>query len=145
MMKKLIYFLVLATIFSCNEEIIEKPENLIPKDQMVEILYDLAIINGAKKTNPSYLTARKIEAMPFIYERYGIDSLQFVKSDIYYASKPSEYEEIYTILEARLEKEKNEYDEQKTRVSDSIRQVAEEQRKKLREQTTKKQEQDTLP
>ena len=83
--------------------------------------------------------------MPFIYERYGIDSLQFVKSDIYYASKPSEYEEIYTILEARLEKEKNEYDEQKTRVSDSIRQVAEEQRKKLREETTKKQEQDTLP
>ncbi len=144
-MKKIIYFLVLVTFLACNEELIEKPEDLIPKDQMVEILYDMAIINAAKKTNNSYLTARGIETMPFIYKRYGIDSLQFVKSDIYYASHPSEYKEIYTILEARLEEEKSVYDKQKTRVSDSIRKVAEEQRNKLRDQSSKKNEQDTIP
>ena len=139
------YFMVLTTLFACSEEVIEKPENLIPKDQMVEILYDLAIINSAKKSNPSYLTERGIEAMPFIYRRYDIDSLQFVQSDIYYASRPSEYEEIYSILEARLEKEKSEYDKYKTRVSDSIRKVAEEQRERLKEQVSKRQQQDTIP
>ncbi len=144
-MKKLMYFMVLTTLFACSEEVIEKPENLIPKDQMVEILYDLAIINSAKKSNPSYLTERGIEAMPFIYRRYDIDSLQFVQSDIYYASRPSEYEEIYSILEARLEKEKSEYDKYKTRVSDSIRKVAEEQRERLKEQVSKRQQQDTIP
>ncbi len=144
-MKKLMYFMVLTTLFACSEEVIEKPENLIPKDQMVEILYDLAIINSAKKSNPSYLTERGIEAMPFIYRRYDIDSLQFVQSDIYYASRPSEYEEIYSILEARLEKEKSEYDKYKTRVSDSIRKVADEQRERLKEQVSKRQQQDTIP
>ena len=139
------YFMVLTTLFACSEEVIEKPENLIPKDQMVEILYDLAIINSAKKSNPSYLTERGIEAMPFIYRRYDIDSLQFVQSDIYYASRPSEYEEIYSILEARLEKEKSEYDKYKTRVSDSIRKVADEQRERLKEQVSKRQQQDTIP
>lgn len=144
-MKKLISLLILFAFFSCNEEVIEKPENLIPKDQMVQILYDIAIINGAKKANATYLTERGIETMPFIYRQYGIDSLQFVKSDIYYASRPSEYEEIYSNLEARLEKEKSEYDKQKMRVSDSIRKIAEEQRNKLKEQASKRAEQDTIP
>ena len=143
MMKKVICITILISLLSCIEEVIEKPENLIPKDQMVEILYDLAIINGAKKTNASYLTVRGIETMPFIYSRYGIDSLQFVQSDIYYASKPAEYKEIYSILEARIEKEKSEYDEAKTRTSDSIRSIAEEQRKKLKEQAAK--QKDTTP
>ena len=144
-MKRMFLVFCLIGAFSCNEKTIEKPENLIPKEQMVEIIYDLAIINAAKKTNSIYLVDNNIEAMPFIYERYGVDSLQFVKSDIYYASIPAEYEAMYKIVEARIEREKSVYDSEKTKVSDSVRKIAEEQRARLREQAIKKQQEDSVP
>ena len=112
---------------------------------MIEIIYDLAIINAAKKTNPNYLLVNDIEAMPFIYDKYGIDSLQFVNSDIYYASVPEEYEVLYKIVEARLESEKSEYEKFKTEVSDSVKKAVEEQRKKLKEESMQRNEQDSLP
>ena len=135
-MKKFIPILLLSILVSCGEEVVEKPENLIAKDQMTEIIYDLAILNAARKTNPRYLEELDIESMPFIYEKYGVDSTQFARSDLYYASVPEEYESIYKIVEARLEAEKSEFDENKTRVSDSVRKVAEEQRKALKQKSS---------
>ena len=129
----------------CNEKTIQKPENLITKDQMAEILYDLAVINAAKKANPWRLSNRNIELMPFIYQKHDIDSVQFVQSDIYYASVPEEYQEIYQVVEARLEREKAIYEKEKTRVSDSIRKISEQQRQLLKDQKAKKKKKDTLP
>ena len=42
--------------------------------------------------------------MPYLFEKYGVDSLQFVESDRYYASIPVMYEEIYLEVKAELEK-----------------------------------------
>ena len=144
-MKKWTALLLAFYLLACNEQTIEKPENLISKDQMIEIIYDLAIINAARKTNPARLSDRNIEAMPFIYEKHGIDSVQFVQSDIYYASIPNEYEAIYKIVEARLEREKSIYEKEKVRVSDSVRKVAEEQRRALKEAKIRNKAKDTLP
>ena len=144
-MKRAIYVLLFSVLLACGEKVIEKPENLIPKDQMALILYDLAIINAAKSTNPRYLIDRNFESMPFIYRKYGIDSVQFVQSDIYYASIPDEYESIYKVVEARLDREKKEVDQGENRISDSIRRIADEQRRKLRDQQLNEKEQDTLP
>ena len=98
----------------------EQPENLIPKEKMVEILRDLAILNAARTTNVAILTKNDVEPMPYLYAKYGIDSTQFSDSDRYYASQPKEYEDIYAEVEARLETEKEEIEENK-RVKDSIR------------------------
>ena len=138
-------FLVVLMLLACNEKTIQKPENLISKDQMAEILYDLAVINAAKKTNPWRLSNRDIEIMPFIYEKYNIDSVQFVQSDIYYASIPTEYENIYKVVEARLEREKAVYEKEKTRTSDSLRKIGERQRQIIKEKQAKNKEKDTLP
>lgn len=115
-------------LLSCAEEAIKKPENLIPREKMSLILYDLALVNSAKSTNPAILRDHNIETMPYIYEKYGIDSVQFVNSDIYYASRPAEYETIYRVVEQRLEKEKEEMEEERRRVSDSVRIEAEKRR-----------------
>lgn len=131
--------------FSCNEEVIEKPENLIPKEQMTEIYYDLAIIAAAKKINPIHLEKYEFETMHYIYKKYGIDSIQFVKSDIYYASIPMEYEAMYKTIEERLEEEKSVFDASKERQSDSLRKVANEQREKLRKKNNKLKEKDSIP
>ncbi len=106
----------------------QKPADLIPGDKMAEILYDLAIVNAAKSTNPNILEEHDIEIMAYVYEKHGIDSVRFVNSDIYYASKPDEYEAIYKKVEARLEREKEALEEERRRVSDSIRIAAEKRR-----------------
>jgi len=84
----------------------EKPKNLIPKEKMVLILNDLAIVNAAKVTNAKILTQHNIEPTAYIFTKYDIDSVQFVESDRYYASVPEEHEEIYMAVEAKLEAEK---------------------------------------
>ncbi|MEN8797784.1 MAG: DUF4296 domain-containing protein [Flavobacteriaceae bacterium] len=145
MMKFFIVMILAMAFFSCNEEVIEKPENLIPKEQMTEIYYDLAIIAAAKKINPIHLEKYEFETMHYIYKKYGIDSIQFVKSDIYYASIPMEYEAMYKTIEERLEEEKSVFDASKERQSDSLRKVANEQREKLRKKNNKLKEKDSIP
>lgn len=129
MRHRFLSILLCAAILACTEEVIKKPENLIPPDKMENILFDLALVNAAKNTNPNILEEHNIVTMPYIFEKYQVDSVQFVHSDIYYASKPTIYETIYKRVEARLEREKEAMEEERRRVSDSLRIEAE----KLRE------------
>lgn len=118
--------------FSCAEKLIEEPENLIPKQKMMEILNDLAVVNAAKITNVQVLRTNNIDPMEYIFVKHGIDSLQFVESDRYYASIPEEYEDIYTAIVANLEKEKEQLSEEK-RIRDSLKVVEKEEvRRKLK-------------
>ncbi|GMN09847.1 DUF4296 domain-containing protein [Croceitalea sp. MTPC9] len=121
-------FLLLA---SCGEKVIEPPENLVSKEKMAAILYDLAILNSTKGTNPTILKKNSIEVMPFIFEKHGIDSTQFAESDLYYASIPLEYQNIYESVEARLESEVKFLEDEKKRKNDSISNASKKRRDSL--------------
>ena len=121
-MKKVIYIFILVLIASCAEKLMEKPNNLIPKDKMVSILNDLAILNAAKSTNVAILRNHNIDPMQYIFTKYEIDSLQFVESDRYYASIPEEHEKIYIAVEAKLTQEEERLSMAK-RDRDSIKRV----------------------
>lgn len=112
--------LVLVAVVSCAEQLIEKPENLIPEAKMTDILYDISLLVSAKNSNKAILVDNDIEVMDFIYKKYDIDSLQFVKSDLYYASEPVIYENMYIELDKRIEAEKNKRLEERKMKSDSI-------------------------
>ncbi len=140
-MRVLALLTVVCTLISCNETLLKKPENLIPKDKMVQILQDLAIVNAAKTTNVQVLRENDVEPMDYIFNKYDIDSLQLVESDRYYASLPVEYEEIYKEIEANLEREGKALEEQK-KINDSLR-VAKEKLK--REKAKAEKATDTLP
>ncbi|MBU2947854.1 DUF4296 domain-containing protein [Zobellia uliginosa] len=140
-MRVLVIVLVIFGFASCNEQLLEKPENLIPKEKMVDILQDLAIVNAAKTTNIQVLRDNDIEPMEYIFNKYNIDSLQLVESDRYYASLPVEYEKIYKEVEANLEREGKALEEQK-KINDSLR-VAKEKLK--RQEAKAKKATDTLP
>ena len=81
--------------------------------------------------------------MGYIYDKYGIDSLQFVKSDTYYASIPTVYEDIYTKVKDRLEKGEKFFEEERQQKQDSINKAKEKLNPNLKKkpQTTK----DSLP
>ena len=108
-----------AILISCGEKLMEKPEDLIPKEKMINILKDIAVLNSAKAIKITVFHDNEIDPTSFIFSKYGIDSLQFVTSDRYYASLPNEYEAMYIEIEKQLEAEEKEVTEAK-RIKDSV-------------------------
>jgi len=107
-MKKIIPFLVLLTIlFSCKNEIVKKPNRLIEKEKMVNVMYDLSILEAIRNQNPNSLETRKINPTEYIYKKHKIDSIQFVQSNAYYASDYKEYKLMYDQVKSRLDKRKS--------------------------------------
>ena len=110
-MKKSLYLVLpLLLIFSCNKNAVEKPDNLIDEDKMVDIIYDLALLEAIRTTDPVSLDEKNIVANEYIYTKFKIDSLQFVKSNHYYASDVHNYVKLYERVAKRLENNKAELD-----------------------------------
>jgi hypothetical protein len=102
-MKKIIILLAIVLVFiSCKDEAVKEPNSLIEKETMVNIMYDLAVLDGIKYQNPASLDSFKINPKKYIYNKYKIDSLQFAQSNIYYASNYEEYLAIVDEVNARL-------------------------------------------
>ena len=103
-MRKIITFLTIVTLFvSCKEEVVNKPERLIEKDVMVNIMYDLSILEAIRNQNPASLDTFKINSRDYIFKKYKIDSVQFAKSNVYYASDYNEYKSMFEQIRKRLE------------------------------------------
>ncbi|WP_420603895.1 DUF4296 domain-containing protein [Flagellimonas sp.] len=124
-MRKAILIFVGMLLFSCGEKVIKEPENLIPKEKMVLVLHDLAVLNATKSSYKAALDNNDIDIMEFLYKKYQIDSVQFSQSDLYYASIPLEYQEIYEKVESILERKKNAMEGKAQKRNDSIRKVRE--------------------
>ncbi len=110
-MKKIILFLaVLTLLISCKDEIVKKPERLIEKDVMLDIMYDLSVLEAIKYQNPVSLDTFKINPRDFILKKYKVDSLQFAKSNVYYASDYEDYKLMFEQITKRLDASKKSAD-----------------------------------
>lgn len=87
---------------SCQKKSVEKPENLIPKETMVNVIYDFALLQAIKNSHQGILDSNRVEPTTYIYKKHKIDSVQFVKSNEFYASNIKEYEKMYESVNARL-------------------------------------------
>jgi len=106
-MKKILPFLFVLAIFaSCKKELAKKPERLIEKDKMVNIMYDLSLLGAMRSQNAVLLDSFKNNSNEYIYKKYKIDSIQFAQSNIYYAADFKEYKKMYEQVKLRLEKNK---------------------------------------
>lgn len=109
-MKK--YFLLLIVSFiliSCSNAI-EKPDNLIEKDQMVDIIYDLTILQAMRGNFQAKLDSSNVNPANYIYKKYKIDSVQFANSNRYYASDVASYNRMYNRVNERLTANKTKAD-----------------------------------
>ena len=88
-------------------------------------MHDLAVLNATKSSYKAALDNNGIDIMEFLYKKYQIDSVQFSQSDLYYASIPLEYQEIYEKVEAILERKKNAMEGKAQKRNDSIRKARE--------------------
>ena len=91
--KNIIVFTILIfSVFSCGDAI-KKPDNLLPEDQMSELIADFAINEQGYTINP---TLDGENATRYILKKYNIKGSLFTESYQYYMSKP---ETLKSILE----------------------------------------------
>lgn len=105
-MKKLVFILISFLAFACTDKAAPKPDRLLKEGEMVNILYDISILQAIKSYQPQALEEGKVDAKNYIYKKYSIDSLTFAQNQAYYASKLELYESIQTKLADRVKKEK---------------------------------------
>ena len=87
-------------IISCSDQ--SSSTDLMSEQQMVDFLLDINIINSSRAyRNNSDLNYYNIKDT-FLYKKHNIDSMQFVKSNSYYSSKPKQYLRIYSELQKKM-------------------------------------------
>jgi hypothetical protein len=85
----------------------------------------MSILKASKDVNVKLLEKNGVVPEDFVYEKYGIDSLQFALSNEFYAYNLKDYKDIYTSVKNRLTKEKEHLD--------SLNNIEAEERKKRRD------------
>jgi hypothetical protein len=110
-LKSILVLLLIITYTSCQD--VKKPEiptDLISQDIMVDILTDVYISNASRNVNNKLIIKRNLQLDSIIYNKYNIDSLQFVVSNTYYSSDLRTYGNLLTQVQnvlVLLKKEKD--------------------------------------
>ena len=60
-----------ALFGSCQNAPIEKPDNLIDQDKMVDIMFDINVLEAMKSQTTLVLEANKINPNTYIYKKYN--------------------------------------------------------------------------
>ena len=97
---------IVSILLGCQNLTIEKPEKQIDEAVMIDILYDLALIEAIKSQN-IVDSDNTINSSEYIYKKYKIDSIQFVQNNKYYASDIDNYKRMFGKVKYRLELEAN--------------------------------------
>lgn len=96
--------LVLFLSVSCKKDLVKEPKRLIEKEKMIDIMYDLSILDAIKYQNPLSVDSMDTSQKKFVLQKYKVDSLQFAQSNIYYASDYDTYKDMFDEIGKRLEK-----------------------------------------
>jgi|GEM_PF-1820845 len=94
-MKKYLLTSLAGLLLCACQDTVRKPDRLVDENKMVDILYDLYVIEGIRQSNPSSFLERHLEPSEYVLRRYGVDSLQFVQSDHWYAADTDRYKNLY--------------------------------------------------
>lgn len=123
-MRNVIYIVIGIFMLGCGESDRPiKPDNLIPKEKMSDIIYDVFLLNAAKGINRQVLEKNGVLPEDYVYNKYAIDSLQFATSNNYYSYDTKVYEGIMERVKLKLEVAKKRNDSIsiiEKRVADSI-------------------------
>lgn len=106
MNKIIVFFVLISFIFSCKEEVVKKPDNLIEKEVMVDIMYDLSLLEAMRFQTVKPLENYNLNPSHYIFKKYKIDSVQFIQNNMFYAADYKAYKKMNEEINARLDKNK---------------------------------------
>ncbi|WP_291138973.1 DUF4296 domain-containing protein [Flavobacterium sp. UBA7663] len=104
-MKQILFLLLGLLLFSCSKNPVPKPDNLLDEEVMVDIIYDISILQATDGSMPYKLTDHNIKMDQYIFEKYKIDSITYRENQRYYAADARKYKKIYKKVIERFEKE----------------------------------------
>ncbi len=103
-MKYWTFFLIVISFGACQDiKQPEKPKDLISKDKMINVLTEAYLANAARSVDNKSIIAEGIKMDSLFYTKFGVDSLQFAKSNAYYAANLDLYITIIKDVETRLD------------------------------------------
>ncbi len=105
-MRIILTLIILVIVQSCKDFNNKKPENLISEDKMVEILFDLEIINAARGDNKKIIEEKISNVNNYLQNKYKIGIDQFENSISYYSSDILKYSSIIQEVEQKLDSTK---------------------------------------
>ena len=90
-MKRIFFLFFLVFLFSCGSE---KPKNILSKDEMAEIIVDLAIYEQVFFVNSQQnIDVENINT--FVFKKHKTNAAAFRESHAYYLHTPDALEDIY--------------------------------------------------
>ncbi|MBS7256445.1 DUF4296 domain-containing protein [Flavobacterium branchiicola] len=102
-MKNFVFIiLVLMLSVSCKKDLVKEPKGLIERKKMIDIMYDLSILEAMKYQNPLSLDSVDSDPKKFVLKKYKVDSLQFAQSNIYYAADYEKYKDMFDEVGKRI-------------------------------------------
>jgi hypothetical protein len=102
-MKNFVFIiLILFLSVSCKKELVKEPKGLIEKAKMIDIMYDLSILEAMRYQDPLSLDSVDASQKKFVLRKYKVDSLQFAQSNMYYAADYDAYKEMFDEIGKRL-------------------------------------------
>ena len=101
-MKYLLFTVCLIVFISCESKIkYKEPDNLIPKEQMIDLLIDMHLASGTTGVRDKS-DIKNRNYMTLVYEKYQIDSARFAESNFYYMSNIEDYKDIFKEVQKQL-------------------------------------------
>ena len=129
-MRIILGLITLVFLVSCSEvKKPPKPDNLISKKEMINIILDVSLIRASEGSYKTKLKQEGFSIESYVYKRHDIDSAQFAMSNEYYSYDLDTYQDIYKKVEDSLNLLKTYYEEKR----DSLT----EERKKKRDSIPK--------
>ena len=102
-MRSSLLFVIAILILGCTGvEKPKKPEHLISKSKMIDILTEAYLSNAARSISSKDIRDKGLQLDSIIFKKHQIDSLQFVESNVYYSTDLTVYAEIFQKVEEKL-------------------------------------------
>lgn len=126
----------LIFITSCqNVEKIEKPEKLLSKSEMKDLLYDMVLLDAASGVNEKRLKDLDIKMFDFLSKKYKLDSNELKQNIQYYNMKFDDNLEIYEQVKDSISRLEQSYDSI-TKARDSLKKLERKRRDSIRKLDT---------
>ena len=115
-MKLLLYILFPILLFkltSCDKPPVEEPKNLISEEKMIELLVDIHLAESTYSTRKGRdSTLKNSDPADFyhsVLNEYQMPDTVFVKSYVFYASQPKNFEKMYRRVMNKLNEMEQEF------------------------------------
>ena len=101
MAKKLFLLTVTLFLISCGSKGVDLPDDILTKEQMVDLMIDIRIAEGMVSTVTMGVDSAEVIYKALerrIFNEHGIDSASYVKSYTYYLKHPQLYLDVTDIV-----------------------------------------------